>query len=753
MAPGALGAPSGQITADPEVVFVPSGGQGKTLISWTTTNCANAQVTVQSAGGEEQTFVEATSWKNASAPWIGLNSYTFRLYGDLTRTLLLDSVVVTGVPAPTGSISASPRTFTLATSDGTFSTTLSWTTSGGTGGWVTQAVGEGEEQLIGQGGSNAGLEVSGLGVGQTVFRLYGDENRTMLLDSVTVTGNPPSPGSLAVDPSVFTLAAPEATFSTRLSWTTRDDSGGWVTQAAGEGEEQLIGQGGSNAGMEVSGLGAGRTVFRLYGDEALTQLLDSIETAGTVSPLTVQSDGALRLNNRPFTGVGVNYYSAFERVLDKSSDTTCDAGFEALGRWGVPFARLDISGYWPVKLNLFFTNRVEYFRRLDGVVASAERHGVGLIPSLFWTTFAIPDLAGERHDQMAVSNSVTRQMMREFATEIVNRYKDSRAIWAWEFSNEWNLAVDIPNYTDFLPTDTSRGNPATRDPVLDLVATDTILPAMVEIATLIKSLDPGRPLSTGHAMSRPFQWHLDQWRRGLIPIDFVYNDDSPAQAEEIALRHCPDPFDLLSIHVYGAEPPRVGDFAGFAARAGKALFVGEFGTPPDSEANYAAMLTAVRTHSPLAAVWVFDRPKPRDEYNITTTNSRSWMLRELLPATFESWSRGYGASEIPGDGQTAFGQYVFGAAFPGGAVPPSNGGMSNEFLELTAVVRTNDPSVSVFGQTADSLLPPGSWSSAGVQQADFSDQTDVLPGCARRTFRVSVSSDFRKFLRIRAEGP
>jgi hypothetical protein len=562
-------APSGQITADPEVVFVPSGGQGSTLISWSTTNCANAQVTVQSAGGEEQTFVEATSWKNASAPWIGLNSYTFRLYGDLTRTLLLDSV----------------------------------------------------------------------------------------------------------------------------------------------------------------------------------------EVIGTASPLTVQADGALRLDNRPFTGVGVNYYSAFERVLDKSSDTTYDAGFEELSRWGVPFARLDISGYWPVKLNLFFTNRVEYFRRLDGVVASAERHGVGLIPSLFWTTFAIPDLAGERHDQMAVSNSVTRQMMREFATEIVNRYKDSRAIWAWEFSNEWNLAVDIPNYTDFLPTRTDLGNPATRDPELDLVATDTILPAMVEIATLIKSLDPGRPISTGHAMSRPFQWHLDQWRRGLIPIDFVYNDDSPAQAEEIALRHCPDPFDLLSIHVYGTEPPRVGDFAGFAARAGKALFVGEFGTPPDSEANYAAMLTAVRTHSPLAAVWVFDRPKPRDEYNITITNSRSWMLRELLPATFESWSRGYGASEIPGDDQTAFGQYVFGAAFPGGAVPPSNGGMSDEFLELTAVVRTNDPSVSVYGQTADSLLLPEGWSSVGVQQADVSDQTDVLPGCVRRTYRVPVATGSGKFLRIKALSP
>jgi len=153
------------------------------------------------------------------------------------------------------------------------------------------------------------------------------------------------------------------------------------------------------------------------------------------------------LNNRPFTGIGVNYYSAFERVLDNPADTSYEAGFATLGRWGVPFARLDFSGYWPSKTALFFTNRAEYFRRLDGVVASAESHGVGLVPSLFWTTFGFPDMAGERLDQMAVSNSVTRQKMREFATDVVNRYKNSSAIWAWEFSNEWNLAVDLPDYT------------------------------------------------------------------------------------------------------------------------------------------------------------------------------------------------------------------------------------------------------------------------------------------------------------------
>jgi hypothetical protein len=342
-------------------------------------------------------------------------------------------------------------------------------------------------------------------------------------------------------------------------------------------------------------------------------------------------------------------------------------------------------------------------------------------------------------------------MMREFATEIVNRYKHSRAIWAWEFSNKWNLAFDIPNYTDFLPTDPSLGNPATRDPVLDFVATDTALPAMVEIATLIKSLDPGRPLSTGHAMSLPHQWHLDQWRRGRIPLDNADNDDSPAEAEEIALRHCPDPFDLLSIHVYGTEPPRVRDFAGFASRAGKALFVGEFGTPPDSEANYAAMLTAVRTHSPLAAVRAFDRPA--DEYNITTSNERSWMLRDLLPATFDNWSRGWGPDEVAGpSGMSAVAQYIFGAPRPGVAVASQAGRWSTNTFSLEAVVRTNDPAWRVFGESS-ATLNVGSWSTNEISSHSSANQSDVLPGTERRIFTVPAGTNTKKFLRINAQNP
>jgi hypothetical protein len=413
------------------------------------------------------------------------------------------------------------------------------------------------------------------------------------------------------------------------------------------------------------------------------------------------------------------------------------------------------SGKVPPNANLFFTNRAEYFRRLDAVVASAERHGVGLVPSFFWTTFTFSDLAGERLDQLAASNSVTRQKMREFTAEIVNRYKNSRAIWAWEFGNEWNLMVDLPNATQFLPpTWTDLGNPATRDPVRDILTTGIILPAMQEFANTVNQIDPGRPISSGHSIPRTAAWHMDQWQRGLLPLSQVWTTDSYAQAKEIALRQCPAPFDLLSIHPYhiSDDVPRVSNYAQIAAEAGKALFVGEFGA--FTESDYKQLLAACRV-APLLAMWAYDRlgEAANDGMNATTKNSRNWMLRDLLPSTFTTWSRGWSANEMPGpDGLSAGAQYILGVPRPGAAAQRSTAGWSTSTLWLEAVVRTNDPSWRIFGQ-ASRTLAPGSWGTNDVVSISSTNQSDVLPGCERRVFTVPAGTDSRKFLHIRAESP
>ena len=142
-----------------------------------------------------------------------------------------------------------------------------------------------------------------------------------------------------------------------------------------------------------------------------------------------------------------------------------------------------------------------------------------------------------------------------------------------------------------------------------------------------------------------------------------------------------------------------------------------------------------------------------DDYNITTSNERSWMLRDLLPATFANWSRGWGANEVVGpDGMAAGAQYIFGSPRPGIAVLSQAGWWSTDTLFLEAVVRTNDPSWRIFGQSS-ATLGTGSWSTNGVSWQSDTNQSDVLPGTERRVFTVPTGTNSKKFLRISGETP
>jgi hypothetical protein len=98
----------------------------------------------------------------------------------------------------------------------------------------------------------------------------------------------------------------------------------------------------------------------------------------------------------------------------------------------------------------------------------------------------------------------------------------------------------------------------------------------------------------------------------------------------------------MSVHIYNNDQVRLPLFASIASSSGKVLFAGEFGTAPADDSKYVSMLNAVQTHTQLSAVWVYDRGSI-DEFNITTTNSRSWMLntlgshRENIPTSLNTY--------------------------------------------------------------------------------------------------------------------
>jgi hypothetical protein len=181
--------------------------------------------------------------------------------------------------------------------------------------------------------------------------------------------------------------------------------------------------------------------------------------------ITVGPEGVLLRNGRPYRAIGVNYFDAFYRTLENPADKSYKEGFDVLAEHGIPFVRFSATGYWPVHFQPYVTDREAYYQLFDEFVASAEEHHIGLIPSVFWTAqFMLPDLVGEKCNQWGDPDSETIALARDIVSGLATRYANRPTIWAWEFGNEGNLAIDLPNAADWRPpTQVSLGNPATRN--------------------------------------------------------------------------------------------------------------------------------------------------------------------------------------------------------------------------------------------------------------------------------------------------
>jgi len=343
--------------------------------------------------------------------------------------------------------------------------------------------------------------------------------------------------------------------------------------------------------------------------------------------LTVEN-GVLLRGGRPYRGIGVNYFDAFQRTLLAQPRTNCDDGFRALAQHGIPFARICGGGFWPAEMKLYVTNRAEYFRRFDGVVRSAEQHGVGLIPSLFWQPACVPDLVGEPCDQWGNPQSRTHAFMREYVRDVVTRYKDSPAIWGWEFGNEYNLGANLPNAAEHRPPIVpGLGTPSLRT-ARDELTYEMIRTAHVAFGREVRRHDPHRVILTGDSILRDSAWH--NWKEN------TWAKDTSEQFAEMLAANNPDPFDLISVHIYDEATSRLTNVLAAARGLNKPVFVGEFGVKgprAESEAKFRELLAAIETNSvPLAAVWVYDFQPQDGEWNITTINDRAFQLTAVAEA-------------------------------------------------------------------------------------------------------------------------
>ena len=349
-------------------------------------------------------------------------------------------------------------------------------------------------------------------------------------------------------------------------------------------------------------------------------------------------DGQLWLDGKTYRGVGANMFSLFFRTIKNPDDTSYDDGLKKLAEAGIPFVRFMACGFWPVDWDLYLNDKEAYFKRLDSVVRSAEKHRIGLIPSLFWHTATVSDIVGEPLDQLGNPESKTLAFIAQYTEEVVRRYKGSPAIWGWEFGNEYNLGADLPNAAQHRPPVWPTLKTAAERTARDELTSAAMLAAFRCFGETVRKFDKHRILITGNSMPRPSAYHNT--------LEKSWTRDTREQFGEVLLRDNPAPFDTLSVHLYGHHneggTTNITEFATLlrevSGRSGKPLFIGEFGAPmtlgPEKEkALFMEILGAVEaSRAPLSAFWVFDHSGQDKDWNVTFGNPRNYMLELVAEA-------------------------------------------------------------------------------------------------------------------------
>ncbi len=338
------------------------------------------------------------------------------------------------------------------------------------------------------------------------------------------------------------------------------------------------------------------------------------------------------------TVVGVNYFDAFYRLLRSGKDFSYQRGLKQLGERDVPFIRFSLTGFWPADLALPLRDPDLFFQRFGAFVNDARRHGVRLLPTVFWNYASLPDYFEEPLEAWGNASSKTRGAMKSFMAELMARFGNDPLIVGWEFSNEANTYADLPGNGRFYPIDTSKGTPRTRVGSGEVVSRD-LLAGVDVFARLVAAGSPGRLVSAGFDMPRAGAFRLRERRAGL--------DDESEFVRTLKSQNAP-PLNVVSIHLY---PETVDRFRYRAAsvrgllqaastvamKGGQVLFVGEFGVSASDAAaerlDFGRYLEAVQAvNGGLAALWVFDFSHQEKDWNVTVGGRREYQLKAIVDA-------------------------------------------------------------------------------------------------------------------------
>lgn len=279
-----------------------------------------------------------------------------------------------------------------------------------------------------------------------------------------------------------------------------------------------------------------------------------------------------------------------------------DRGFTAL--------RIAASPFWPSEWTATYqANATAYLAQARGALDALAAAGcTRLVLTLFWNTFALPDLyneplgalaAGARHG--APSRAFAASLA--YIDDVVGALHDHPAVAAWELTNELNLLTDLDQSTFCNCCAPGKGTPLARTRA-DNVSTDDGIALFAAWAARIRAVDAtGHPISSGHGLARPAAQHLRasytapgrDWTLDTLG-DFTANFADIHGCCEWASAHVYPGPDNARWNATGAEDGAIVHYlqaatAAAAARAGgagKRLFIGEFGQQPGAGADPAA---------------------------------------------------------------------------------------------------------------------------------------------------------------------
>ncbi|KAF9056245.1 glycoside hydrolase [Panaeolus papilionaceus] len=263
-------------------------------------------------------------------------------------------------------------------------------------------------------------------------------------------------------------------------------------------------------------------------------------------------DGRFAIDGKPFSFVGANSY--WIPLLTKKEDVDStfkqmqDAGVKVLRTWGFnaingsELAGAQQSGltYYQVWNSSEWTLNTgpQGLQRLDYVVKTAGKYGIKLILAFTnnWVGYGGSELyinwiagANETHDVFFSDPRIIKSYQK-YVTTIVNRYKDSPNIFAWELMNEARCLGDLPGGPNCVP------------------GTELLNKWYKQQSDFVRKLDPYHLITTGG--EGHFYWknkNVGYWLNGQFVSDYNFNGQAGEDFDADLLL---DNIDFGTYHIY-----------------------------------------------------------------------------------------------------------------------------------------------------------------------------------------------------------